>query len=199
MIGFVEGNVIETEENLVILNVNGVGFNIIATTETVCKATENIGKTMHIYTYLAVREDAILLYGFYSKEERNMFKKLITVSGIGPKVAVGILSSVTPADLAVAIYSQDISTLTKIKGLGKKTAERIIVELKEKVDKSDTQNLSKISSIYNSNRETDDAVFALVALGLTKQEAVELVSDVYENGDKAEDIIKKSLKNMGGK
>ena len=138
-----------------------------------------------------------IAYAFFSKEERAMFKKLITVSGIGPKVAVGILSGIPPADLGVAILSQDVSLLTSIKGLGKKTAERIIIELKEKVDKTATQNLSKESVSYNSNRETDDAVFALVTLGLSKADAVTLVASVYVEGDRAEEIITKSLKNMG--
>jgi len=198
MIAFVKGKVVETDENLVVIDNNGLGMNVIASNETVYEANSKIGQEISLYTYLAVREDAISLYGFHSKEERNMFKKLILVSGIGPKVAIGILSGITPTDLAVAIYSQDVSKLTSIKGLGKKTAERIIVELKEKVDKADTKNLGQVSSRYSSNRETDDAVFALVALGLGKQEAVDLVASVYEDGDKAEEIITKSLKNMGG-
>lgn len=197
MIAFLKGIVIETEENLVVVQNNGVGYNLIASTETVHRASLQVGEEMMFWTYLAVREDAITLYAFFSKEERAMFKKLITVSGIGPKVAVGILSGISPADLGVAILSQDVSLLTSIKGLGKKTAERIIVELKEKVDKTATQNLSKESVSYNSNRETDDAVFALVALGLSKADAVTLVASVYVEGDRAEEIITKSLKNMG--
>lgn len=197
MIAFLKGIVIETEENLVVVQNNGVGYNLIASTETVHRASLQVGEEMMFWTYLAVREDAITLYAFFSKEERAMFRKLITVSGIGPKVAVGILSGISPADLGVAILSQDVSLLTSIKGLGKKTAERIIVELKEKVDKTATQNLSKESVSYNSNRETDDAVFALVALGLSKADAVTLVASVYVEGDRAEEIITKSLKNMG--
>ena len=135
------------------------------------------------------------LYGFLSKEEKNIFLKLISVSGVGPKGAIAILSNIAPSDLAVVIAKQDLGVLSKVKGVGKKTAERILVDLKDKIDILPMELLNK-EDIKPQSAEVDDAIQVLISLGLSKQEATKLANSSFEKGDSAEDIIAKSLSRM---
>ena len=193
MFSFITGIIEEKENNLVVINCNGVGFELIASNTTIYELP-NVGELVTIYTYMAVREDAITLFGFASKEEKSAFLKLTSVSGIGGKVAVTILSAMPVAELINAIVSENVKLLSSIKGLGKKTAERLIVELKNSFDDLKLSLLSPTKTITNSAIE--ESIDTLVAMGLTRFDATQVVKDVATAEDSTEDIIKKSLKNL---
>ena len=154
------------------------------------------GKDGEVYTYLAVREDGISLYGFSTIEEKNMFLKLITVSGVGPKSGIAILSAIDISSLATMIATEDVKGLSKIKGLGKKTAERIILELREKVEASYYEGETKTKKAEDS-QEDQDAIIALMSLGFTKTECAKAVKEAKENGaNTIEQIIAYSIKHI---
>ncbi len=196
MIGYLQGKVISHSNGTVILETGGVGF------EVTCSASSYELLVMQgkgaIYTYLNVREDGFYLYGFISPEEKSMFLKLISVSGVGPKMGIAILSSMPLNDLAFIIASSDSKTLSKVKGVGKKTAERIILELRENIsamDLPENEKSSKKSS--QSTPETDDAVIALLSLGFTRVESEKAVKMAREKGaDTIEAIITLALQSI---
>lgn len=190
MYNFIKGKIISKENGLLILENNGIGYEINVSNNAIDKLPME-GEEVKVLTYLLVREDEMSLYGFYSKAEKDMFLNLITVNGIGPKMAIGILSNVGLSDLQMAIVNQDTKILSKIKGIGAKTAERIILELKEKI--STTEDIEFVEN-KNANKEIQDAIFALESLGMQRIDAVKSVRQVAENTDKAEDIIAKVLK-----
>ena len=142
-----------------------------------------------------VREDAVSLFGFASLEEKRMFMNLISISGIGPKMAVQILSGMSARMLASAVVNKNVSMLTKIKGLGKKTAERLIVELKNSFDDMQISMLKPTTMPINSS-SANEAIDTLVAMGMHRNEATNIVKSVAEPNDTAEVIVRKSLKNM---
>ena len=196
MISFLKGTIYSQSEQTLELDVNGVGYEIIATTGAIIKYTAESGE-FTIPTYLQVREDAVTLFGFKDNNEKQMFLKLITVSGVGPKMAVTILSSISEADLCIAIATEDVKMMSKVKGLGKKTAEKIIVELREKVGKIDASAAAlPIMGSFIDPGAVEDAVLALQTLGLTAGDALKLANKLAKEGDTAEDIIKKCLKDM---
>jgi len=193
MINFIIGEIEDKTENSLIINSNNMGFEIFASTNTIV-CSGNIGENVKIYTYLHVKEDELSLYGFLTKEEKNMFLKLITVSGVGPKLALTVLSGLTLSELSVAIKSEDIKLLSTIKGLGKKTAERISLELKDKINilgfaKADNEVEINVNMV-------DEATEALVALGLNKNEAYRLAKLNAPNSETTEDIIRKAFQNL---
>lgn len=196
MIAFLRGKVENSTETTIELDVNGVGYELVSTTGAIIKYTAEEGEVT-IPTYLQVREDAVSLFGFKDNNEKQMFLKLITVSGVGPKMAVTILSSISEADLCIAIATEDVKMMSKVKGLGKKTAEKIIVELREKIGKLDKNNvaLPLIGSFVDPGA-VEDASLALQSLGLSPSDAFKLASKLAKDGDTAEDIIKKCLKDM---
>lgn len=151
------------------------------------------GKDAKIFTKLIVREDDMSLCGFASRKELEMFKLLTSVSKIGPKVGLGILSCATPPQLSAYILSEDIAKLSKCPGVGKKTAERIILELKDKVDKESAEFEATLFNQAPTGLELDEAVEALLALGYSNVEAKEAVQKFKKDGLKTEDLIKKAL------
>lgn len=193
MFSYIVGKITDIEENYITLDCNGVGFELFVSSKAK-RIFETVDGEVKVYTYLKQSEDGVCLYGFYDKDEKEMFLKLISVSGVGPKGAIAILSNISVADLSVVIASQDAQTLSGVKGIGKKTAERLIVELKGKVTALEGAMQENIS--YNENKETEDAVQVLVSLGVNKMEASRLVQSVYEDGDTAETIIGKALNSM---
>lgn len=194
MFSFLTGIVEEKENNIAVINCNGVGFELNVSDTTIYELA-NVGELATIYTYMAVREDAITLFGFATKEEKSVFLKLIGVSGIGGKMAIAILSSMPVADLINTIVTENIKLLSSIKGLGKKTAERLIVELKNSFDDLQLSMLNpKNKTVVSSAIE--EAIDTLVAMGLSRFEATQVVKNVATAEDNSEDIIKKSLKNM---
>lgn len=182
MIGHLKGSIIDSDIKSIILDVGGVGYKIYTNTATLDGLK---GKTLEFWTYLAVRENALDLYGFTKKEELQFFELLITVSGIGPKSAMAIMSVATLSNLRHAIASGDTSHLTKVSGVGKKNAEKIVVELKDKLEEFSLDNP------YISHDV--DALEALKSLGYGEREAREALKKVGESKDTG-DKIKKALK-----
>jgi len=198
MFSFLSGILEEKGNNIAVINCNGCGFEVNVSETTILELPE-VGEFVKIYTYMAVREDAITLFGFASKEEKSAFLKLINVSGIGGKVAITILSALPVSNLIDAIVTENIKLLSSVKGLGKKTAERLVVELKNSLDDLQVSMFKSINSAQQSPIMTsaiEEAIDTLVAMGLTRLESTQIVKTVAEKDDKAEDIIKKSLKNM---
>lgn len=196
MISFLVGVIEEKNENQLIMDVNGVGYDVCVSSNTL-SSLPLAGETVKIYTYLAVREDGVYLYGFSSKEERELFYKLITVSGVGPKLAISILSGLSLSDLILAIIQEDSKLLSKIKGLGKKTAERICLELKDKLDKNQSLDVPKFDTNYNEDA-VQMATDTLISLGINKNEAYMLARANAQNDATAEEIISKALRGYKG-
>jgi len=196
MIGYLKGKVLSFSEGVVLLENNGIGYEVFCSASAFKMLTEN--KSGEIFTYLAVREDDISLFGFISQEEKNMFLKLITVSGVGPKMGITILSGMTPDDLALKIATNDVKGLSKVKGLGKKTAERIILELREKIGTVDTETGEVVTAVeIDKEEENQDAVIALMSLGFTKIECVKALEGAKQSGAKTiQDFITYALKNI---
>lgn len=197
MISYIKGELVYIGENNIIVENNGIGFNVFVSAGTVYKLP-HINNQVKVFTYMDVKEDSLQLYGFLNMEELNMFNLLITVSGIGPKGALAILNSLSPKDIVMAISYQDKNALSVGKGIGKKTAERIILELKDKVSGISTEenNIANISvgSIAENRDEKNDAIAGLVALGFTKSEAAKAVEMVYRADMDSAKIISAALK-----
>lgn len=194
MIGYIKGKLLAVNDNTVILENGGIGYEITCSSLALNKIIQEDGG--QVFTYMAVKEDGISLYGFISIEEKNMFLKLISVSGVGPKMGIGVLSSMSLYDLALKIATNDVKGLSSVKGLGKKTAERIILELREKVQAEDSAPVGaeKTAPVVLS-KEEDDAVYALLSLGFNKSESVKAVNIAKEQGaNTAEKIIATALK-----
>lgn len=191
MYSYIKGTVEEIYLDRIVLENNGIGYEINVSSFTAQSVQK--GKDAKIFTKLIVREDDMSLCGFASRKELEMFKLLTSVSKIGPKVGLGILSCATPPQLSAYILSEDIAKLSKCPGVGKKTAERIILELKDKVDKESTEFEATLFNQAPTGLELDEAVEALLALGYSNVEAKEAVQKFKKDGLKTEDLIKKAL------
>lgn len=197
MIGYIKGNVLFADGGVVLLENNGIGYEVTCSASVYQKLLAE--KKGEVYTYLAVREDGVSLYGFISREEKNMFLKLISVSGVGPKMGITVLSNMNLSDLAVKIATSDVKGLSTIKGLGKKTAERIILELREKITADENGELTLKSAPVQETFEEDnqDAIIALMSLGFTKQECVKAVKQAKESGASTiEQLISYAIKHI---
>lgn len=190
MFNYISGTVAHIFGNTVVVDVHGIGYEILATTRTTNDLT--VGQNAKLFTYLQVREDGVSLFGFATMEEKTMFLNLISVSGVGPKVAQSILSGMDSNSLAYAIYNGDTKLLTKIKGLGKKTAERLVLELKEKVMVDASQIETPIAKHLDSplTKEMHNAIAVLCSLGKSQQDAEKLVDAASKLGaTTAEELI----------
>ena len=194
MIGYLKGKLLYNDENVIVLDVNGVGYELTVSSACLKNVLENDGG--EVYTYTAVKEDDVSLYGFIDREEKKSFLKLITVSGVGPKMAITILSSISLSELYSAIAFEDVKKLSSVKGLGKKTAERIILELKEKIDANGlTKDEREVESALSA-LETD-AINALIGLGFSNTESVSAVKKARNSGaDTVEKLIALALRNV---
>lgn len=203
MIAFVNGIVEDYTEDTVILDVNGIGYEVKISADT-ASALPSVGERMKLYTYTYVREDAFCLYGFLTRDDLEIFKKLITVSGIGPKGGLAVLSVMSADDLRFAILSGDAKMIATAPGIGKKTAERVILDLRDKISMEDTmihrqmteQDMGQ-NAAGEDNRIRTEAVEALTALGYSAQEALQAVKKVTLTDDMdVEAVLKAALKNM---
>lgn len=198
MIGYLSGNLITAGSNgVIVLETGGVGYEVTCSAQAY-EVIVNQGKGA-IFTYLNVRDDGFYLYGFISMEEKSMFLKLISVSGVGPKMGISILSSMPLNELAFIIASQDVKALSKVKGLGKKTAERIILELRENISQLDLPEGAKkpSSKVQTQPSIDDDAVIALMSLGFLRAESEKAVANAKERGaDTIESIITIALQTI---
>lgn len=197
MIYNIKGELTYSDVQFVVIECGGIGFKCFTSLTTV-KTIGQIGSTVNLYTHLSVKEDAMDLYGFATQEELNSFKLLITVSGIGPKAAVSILSELSPDKLAIAIASSDVKAITKANGVGKKTAERVVLELKDKmVGMSAGDGSSAVSSAASVIEESaaGEAVAALVALGFAQSDAAVAVGQM-DKSLSADEMIRLGLKQL---
>lgn len=190
MYNYFNGEIVDICGNNVVIDVNGVGYELAVSNYTLgeCK----LGQKQKLYTYLQIKEDGIALFGFASLEEKNMFLRLISVSGIGCRVALAILSGMDSNSLAIAIFNGDTNLLTKIKGLGKKTAERLVLELKEKVVvDANSIELPILNSLdVPLTKEIQNAIAVLVSLGKSQADAEKLVDAASKLGaTSTEDLI----------
>lgn len=198
MFSYIKGKVELKTENVVVLDVSGVGFELYVSANTLTEIG-GVGEEAKIFTYMHVQEDLIKLYGFHSKEEKNMFLKLIGISSVGPKMANQILSGIKLSTLALAIVSGNVKELSKIKGVGKKTAERIILELREKIQASqsdDGEEVIEQIQVVKLGQLENEAISALASLGIPKGEATRAVENVAMKADKLEDLITLALRSL---
>ncbi|MDD7158060.1 MAG: Holliday junction branch migration protein RuvA [Firmicutes bacterium] len=192
MFDYISGKKIKATAGKMVVDNSGIGYLFFVSDK--CISALSGSENVKIYTYLSVREDDVSLFGFYSEEERAMFEKLISISGIGPKVAMAVLSEISAGELAGKIISADTKALNKIKGVGKKTAERIVLELKDKVGKEfSAEQPDEIAE--NFDEQANDAVMALMTLGFTRKEAENKVAKVDKTGLSPEEVVFMALKN----
>ena len=200
MVTYIRGELVAIEEDKVIVDVGGVGFGIFMPA-TAMNLLPTIGEEVRLYTYMNVREDAIQLFGFLTRDDLKVFKLLIGVSGIGPKGGLSILSQLSPDDLRFAVMASDAKAIAAAPGIGKKTAEKLIIELKDKLSIEDVLNKvgeTKVeASVSSTNEIQAEAVQALIALGYGNAEAMKAVKKVPLTEElTVEEMLKQALKNM---
>ncbi len=196
MIGYLKGKILSLgTDTALIETAAGVGFEVLLSGSARGSLS---GRTEgEVYTYLQVREDGVSLFGFSSSEEKEMFLKLISVSSVGPKMGIAALSQMSAGDIATAIATNDVKRLSAVKGMGKKTAERIILELREKVFAVNASVSSDTATVVQISSNDEDAVVALMTLGFTRNESVKAIARAREKGaTEIEDIIRLALQGM---
>ncbi|EPJ50059.1 MAG: holliday junction DNA helicase RuvA [Osedax symbiont Rs2] len=208
MIGHIRGTLIEKQPPQLVIEANGVGYEIEASMQTFFKLGA-LNTELKLFTHFVVREDAQLLFGFYDRQERSLFRVLIKASGVGPKLAIAILSGMTTAEFSACVLREDSKTLTKIPGVGKKTAERLVVEFKDKVAALGLDEPAEFtltgtelpSAAANVNGYIEDAQSALIALGykpVMASKAVSAAQKQLATINSSEELIRVSLKSMVG-
>src|SRR3954469_7049039 len=199
MITFLNGKLVAALPTQAIVDVNGVGYEVLIPLSSYDKLPA-VGQPIHILTHLAVREDAHILYGFMTAAERDLFRLLVNnVSGIGPKLGLAVLSGMSVSNFKAAVVHSDVAVLSKISGLGKKTAERIVLELKDKVGEAAAGEAASATHAPSKEQEhANEAVLALIALGYKQVDAHRSVHDLQQkNPDQsAEELVKLALKQM---
>lgn len=200
MYAYIKGIIEDIEVDKIIIEANNIGYNVFVPSSVMADIGSK-GREIKLYTYLNVKEDAMNLFGFLSKEDLNLFKMLITVNGIGPKGAIGVLGVMNTDDLRFAIVSGDVKSITKAPGVGVKTAQKIILELKDKLKLSDVLEQKSIldgsDKSSGSNDIAGEAVMALTVLGYSQSEALKAIRMCeIKNDTTVEDIIKEALKKL---
>lgn len=203
MISYVQGAVAEKNPTRIVLDVHGIGYEILIPVSSFEKIPE-IGAPCRLHTYFHVREDIQQLYGFASVEERELFQILISVSGIGPKSAIGILSSVSPQEFKKAVIQENLAVLTAVPGVGRKTAQRLVVEIKEKVARlsAGAEETKSVTPVTTAPDVSDAAMMALISLGYSKSVAEKAIAKALqekpEHDIALQDLIKIALRYAGG-
>lgn len=200
MISYIRGELVYIENEKVIVDVGGVGYGIYMSAQAMGLLPQT-GNEVKIHTYLNVREDAMQLFGFLTRDDLNVFRLLISVSGIGPKGGLSILSKLSPDDLRFAVMTGDVKAISAAPGIGKKTAEKLIIELKDKLHIEDvlthaTEQRPADTAADNSGAVQSEAVQALVALGYGSTESLRAVRQVQTDNPTVEDVLKEALKKM---
>lgn len=197
MIGRIVGTLVEKTPPELLVDVNGVGYEIMASMSTIYELPP-VGNVVTLHTHFQVKEDAQSLYGFATKDERALFKILIKVNGIGPKMALSVLSSMNPPELITAVQESQVDSLTKVPGVGKRTAERLVVELRDKLGSAAKQDLfterAVVAQVQADPRQEAEA--ALIALGYKPQEATKMIAKLPKDESDSEALIKAALKSM---
>ncbi len=206
MISWIKGQILEKKAPDLLINVAGVGYEIQAPMSTFYHLPES--GEVELYTHFVVREDAQLLFGFASKDERKLFRTIIKVNGIGPKLGLTILSAIEPNRFVQCVQDQDVTSLTKVPGIGKKTAERLLIEMRDKLkdwyidgDAALPSTEPQSGSSNQLNHMISEAESAMVALGYKPAEASKMISKAMNEHDidSAEDLIRLALRSIGGK
>ena len=200
MIGFLRGEIAAISDPQVVIDVGGVGYNVLMPSSSI-EVLPGLSNEVKVYTHLSVREDAMTLYGFLTADDLNFFKLLIGVSGVGPKFALGLLSTFTTSELRLAVMSMDAKTLTKSPGIGLKSAQKIILELKDKVSIEEVIHGPAVATREGNSggltEEMKDAQEALVTLGYSATESLRAIRESgASEGDDVETILKRALKAM---
>ncbi len=196
MFAYIKGSLEQKSNNYVVIDVGGIGYKIFMATKAI-EALGEIGEIVKVHTHYYVREDNISLYGFNTNEELRMFELLLQVSGIGAKSAIAMLSEISPSSFALAVISDDISQLVKIPGIGKKTAARIVLELKDKLKTEEAiTKTEEVKLSITNEEETSEAIAALQVLGYTKREIEKALENIDTKNLQLEEIIKQGLKNL---
>lgn len=194
MIGWLNGKIVDKQQpGKLVVDVNGVGYDVETSLQTFFQLDGQVD-TVGLHIHTIVREDALLLYGFLEKQERTLFRALIKVNGVGPKVAMGILSSVTPAEFTQSITSQNITVLTRLPGIGKKTAERLVIEMKDSIlnlVQNDSIGLSP--QLSSAIHEQNEAISALESLGYKQQDAIKVIKKIDDGSKTCEQLIRQAL------
>ena len=191
------GTLCLTENHTAVIDCGGVGYKLTVSHTPLAAISSKLGEKVKLYTYLAVREDAMELFGFYSVEEHSAFTQLITVSGVGPKAAVSILSAMSPSQFAAAVCSSDTKAISKANGIGAKTAARIVLELKDKLAKEYGTEAVAVAPVgINASGKLSDAVNALLVLGYSKSEATEALAGIDSSSMTLETLITTALKRL---
>ena len=194
MFAYIKGNLEEKYADYVVIDVGGVGYKIFMASSSISAMVE-CGNVVKIHTYYHVREDNISLYGFVTKEELKLFELLLSVSGIGAKTAIAILSHITPSSFALAVITDDVKKLTELPGIGKKGAQRIILELKDKLKSAESLiDTAEVVPVVKNESIDEDAVSALLILGYSKKDIESVLLKIDLTGMSTEDIIKNGLK-----
>jgi Holliday junction DNA helicase RuvA len=195
MYEYIKGTLIEKRSDYAVIENNGIGYKLICPLSTLSSIGES-GSEVKVFTYHYVREDAINLYGFLTKEEHFMFDILLSVSGVGPKASISLVSNISPSKFSLSIVTNDAKNLTKAQGIGLKTAQRIILELKDKIKKeslhvTESTNFEQHTS---SGGNLEEAISALIVLGYNYQEASKAVNKVFSEDKGLEELVRDSLK-----
>lgn len=196
MISFLKGRLVQKDPTHVVIDVNGVGYHLSISLQTFAEIKDQ--ENILIHTHLAIREDAHLLYGFSTEAEKKLFQQLISVNGIGPSTAIVMLSFLSSEELKQAIVQEDVTTLQRIKGIGGKTAQRVIIELKDKLRKDLSEEAVQGIPGLKHNTLRSEALSALITLGITKSAAEKSVDTVLKKSGNTltlEDLVKQALKN----
>ena len=199
MIYSLNGEVTHLEQNLIVVECGGVGYACRSTSTAVSRAA--IGEKIKLYTYLNIREDAAELFGFSDESELNCFKMLLSVSGVGPKVAIAILSDLKPQEFALAVVNDDSKTITRAQGVGSKLAQRIILELKDKLKKDSSfasADIPKINLNTSASNAVSEALTALMVLGFSNSQAQKALAGLPEELP-VQELVKEGLKRLSGK
>ena len=200
MYAFIEGEVCEKTNGSIVLLAGGVGWQLSCSNNTL-QAAPALGSVMRCHTVLSVREDAMELFGFATREEKEMFQQLTSISGIGPRTALGVLGAMPLRDLNLAILLGDVNALSRAPGIGKKTAQRIALELKDRISQSSVSTQADSAAAPMQALAGDgvsEAIEALIALGYSSTEARQAVSRVRDSSDQPEELIRLALRAMAG-
>lgn len=202
MIGQVRGTLLEKQPPHLLIEVNGIGYEIDAPMSTFDRLPD-VGREVLLYTHFVVREDGHFLYGFFSREERSLFRTVLKVNGVGPRLGLALLSSMSPDEFVRSVIQQDTNALVKLPGVGKKTAERLIIEMRDKLaDWSFSSTGTTLPPLKpeegprNHYQAAQDAISALIALGYKPQEASRMVAKVDDHHATCEDMVRRALKEM---
>ncbi len=194
MIGRIKGQLVEVVENVILLDAGGVAYEVELTSTALARLPAR-DHELSLYTHFVVREDAQLLYGFATREERDLFRVLIRINGVGPKLAVKLISSIDLHDLAVSVANKDVAMLMRVPGVGRKTAERLLVELKDKLGDLASGEVATLDR--GDNRAALEAEGALISLGYKSSEAARVINSVRSEGGNAEDLLRAALQRIG--